>query len=69
MEQISKVREKDGDQLDRCVGIEALRRIKGERNILCKTERRKANWISYILPKNGLLKRVIKSKLEVMERR
>jgi len=46
------------------VGIEVLRRVKDERNVLHTTERRKANWISYILPKNWLLKHVIKSKLE-----
>jgi hypothetical protein len=51
------------------VGIEVLRRVEEERNILHTTERRKANWISYILPKNCLLKHVIKSKLEGTERR
>jgi len=52
-----------------CVGIEVLRRVKEERNILRTTERRKANWISYILPKNCLLKHIIKSKLKGMGRR
>jgi len=51
------------------VGIEVLRRIKEERYILRKTERRKANWINYILPKNCFLKHVIKGKLEGTGRR
>jgi hypothetical protein len=51
------------------VGIDVLRRVKEERNILRTTERRKANWISYILSKNCLLKHVIKSKLEGTGRR
>jgi hypothetical protein len=51
------------------VEIEVLRRVKEERNVLRPTERRKANWISYILPKNCLLKHVIKSKIEGTGRR
>jgi hypothetical protein len=53
---------------DRVV-IEVLRRIKEERYTLRKIERRKANWISYILPKNCFLKHVIKNKLEGTGRR
>jgi hypothetical protein len=33
-----------------------LHRVKGERNILHKVNRRKANWIGHILRRNCLLK-------------
>ena len=42
----------------------AWQRVKEERNILQKTERRKAKWISHILRRNCLLKLVIEGKIE-----
>jgi hypothetical protein len=44
---------------------EVLQRAKEERNILQTTKRRKANWISYILHRNCLLKHVIEGEIEV----
>jgi len=38
--------------------------VKGERNILHKVERRKGNWIGYILRGNCLLKHVIEGNIE-----
>jgi hypothetical protein len=43
---------------------EVLQRAEKDRNIPHKIERRKANWIGYILRKNCLLKRVIKGNIE-----
>jgi ppGpp synthetase/RelA/SpoT-type nucleotidyltranferase len=43
---------------------EVLQRVKEERNILHKIQRRKANWIGHILSRNCLLKHVIEGKLE-----
>jgi hypothetical protein len=41
-----------------------LHRVKEERNILHTIQRRKANWIGYILRRNCSLKHVIERKLE-----
>jgi hypothetical protein len=39
-------------------------RVREEMNILCKIQRRKADWIGHILHRNGLLKHVIERKME-----
>jgi hypothetical protein len=49
---------------DRVRNEEVLHRVKEERNIVHKIERRKANWIGQILRRNCLLKHVIEGKLE-----
>jgi hypothetical protein len=49
---------------DRVRNEEVLHRVKEERNILHTINRRKANWIGYILRRNCLLKHVIEGKLE-----
>jgi hypothetical protein len=49
---------------DRVRNEEVLHRVKEERNILHKIQRRKANCIGHILRKNCLLKHVIEGKLE-----
>jgi hypothetical protein len=43
---------------------ELLLRVKEERKVLYKLERRKANWIGHILRRNCLIKHVIEEKLE-----
>ena len=43
---------------------EFLLRVKEERKILHKLERRKANWIGHILRRNGLIKHVMEGKME-----
>jgi hypothetical protein len=43
---------------------EVLRIVREERNILNTTQRRKGNWIGYILHGNCLLKHVIEGKIE-----
>jgi hypothetical protein len=43
---------------------EVLHRVKEERNIIHTIDRRKANWIGYILRRNCLLKHVIEGKTE-----
>ena len=44
---------------------EVLQKIKEERNVLHKRQRRKANWIGHILCKNCLLKYSFDGKIEV----
>jgi tetrahydrodipicolinate N-succinyltransferase len=44
---------------DRVRNEEVLHRVKEERNIVHKIQRRKANWIGHILCRNCLLKHVI----------
>jgi hypothetical protein len=41
-----------------------LHSVKGERNILHATKRKKADWIGHILRRNCLLKHVIAGKIE-----
>jgi hypothetical protein len=41
-----------------------LQSVKGERNILQTTKRGQANWIGHMLRRNGLLKHVVKGKVE-----
>jgi hypothetical protein len=43
---------------------EVLHKVKGNRNILQKIKRKKANWIGQILRRNLLLKHVIEGKIE-----
>ena len=43
---------------------EVLLRVKEQRNILHEIRKRKANWIGYILRRNGLLQRVIEGKIK-----
>jgi predicted DNA-binding transcriptional regulator len=43
---------------------EGLQRVNVERNVLQTRKIRKANWIGYILLRNGLLKHVIERKKE-----
>ena len=50
------------DQLDWCLRNKVLYRVMKERNILHKINRRKANWIAYILRWNCLLKYVREGK-------
>jgi len=45
---------------------EVLHRVKGERNILCRIERRTTNWIGHTLRNKCILKHVIEGKIEVM---
>jgi hypothetical protein len=57
------VLEKDGeDQTDRVRNKGILQRVKQDRYIP-QTERRKANWIGYILHRNCLLKHVLEGKI------
>ena len=49
---------------DRVRNEEVLHRDKEQRNILHTVERKKANWIGYILCGNCLLKYVIEGKIE-----
>jgi len=49
---------------DRVKNEEVLHRVKEERNILHRINRRKANWIGHILRRNCLLKHVIEGKIE-----
>jgi hypothetical protein len=49
---------------DRVRNGEVLHRVEEERNILHTVNRRKANWIGYILRRNCLLKQVINGKIE-----
>jgi hypothetical protein len=42
---------------------EVLLRVKEQRNIVHEINKRKANWISYILRRNWLLQRVIEGKI------
>jgi hypothetical protein len=41
-----------------------LQSVNEERNALCTTKRKKANWIRHIFRRNCLLKRVVKGKRE-----
>jgi len=50
------------------VRSEVLQRGKHERNILDRLERRRADWIGYILRGNCLLKHVIEEKIEQTRR-
>jgi hypothetical protein len=43
---------------------EALRRVKGQRNIQYEISKRKANWIGYILRRKCLLRHVIEGKIK-----
>jgi hypothetical protein len=43
---------------------EVLLRVKGQRNILHETSKRKANWIGHILCRNCLLQLVIEGKIK-----
>jgi hypothetical protein len=43
---------------------EVLHRVKEERNILHTANRRKANWVVYILSSNCVLKHIIDGKME-----
>ena len=43
---------------------EVLLRVNEQRNILHEISKRKANWISHILCRNCLLKRVIEGKIK-----
>jgi len=43
------------------------RRVKDERNILCKKIKRKANWIGRVLRRKCLIKHVIKGNIEKRE--
>ena len=47
------------------INEEVLHRIKEERNILRKRNRRKANWIRHIVRRNCLLRLVTEGKIEV----
>jgi hypothetical protein len=49
---------------DRVRNKEALRRVKGDRNIVHKIKGRKANWIGHILHRNRLLKHGIERKID-----
>jgi hypothetical protein len=54
------VPEKDGeDQADRVMSERALHRVKDERDIIRKIERRKPNWIGHIWRWNCLARHVI----------
>jgi len=50
---------------DRVKTDEVLHRIKENKNILHKTERRKANWIGHVFRRNCLLKHVVGGKIKV----
>jgi hypothetical protein len=66
LESFDVVLESDGeDQLDRwCEKCRknCYTRVKEQRNIVHRTQRRKANWIGHILRKNCFLKDVIEEK-------
>jgi hypothetical protein len=49
---------------DRVRNGEVLHTVTEERNLLHTVNRRKANWIGYILHRNCLLKHVIEEKIE-----
>jgi hypothetical protein len=49
---------------DRVKNAEVFHAVKEERNILCTTHRRKANWIGRILTRICLLKHVIEGMIE-----
>jgi hypothetical protein len=49
---------------DRVINEDGLHRIKEERNIIRKINRRKTSWIGYILRRKYLLKYVIEGKIE-----
>jgi hypothetical protein len=53
------VLEKDGAYPDHVRNEEVLLRVKKQRNILHEINKRKANWIGYILRRNCLLRQVI----------
>jgi hypothetical protein len=63
---LNVVLEKDGeDQLDQsCDNEEVLRRVNEQRNILHEINKRKANWIGYILRRTCLLQQVIEEKIK-----
>ena len=45
-----------------CKNEEVNRRVKEERNMQPTIKRRKANWVGYVVRRNGLLKHVMKGK-------
>jgi hypothetical protein len=49
---------------DHVRNVEALLRVKEQRNILHEISKRKANWICYILRRNCLLQQVIDGKIK-----
>jgi hypothetical protein len=49
---------------DRARNEEVLHRLKEDKNILCRINRMKANWIGHILCRDCLLEHIIEGKIE-----